>query len=591
MTIQIALLLLILIATIILFSFEWVAVDIVALGILLALILTGLLPPDKAFAGFGSDTAMLILGLLILTATLVRTGVVELVGRTLQSRTGTQPDRMLAMIMVASAGLSSFISNTAATAFYIPVVTGLARRSRVSISRLLLPLAFASILASSVTLIGTSTNVVVSGLMTQYGMPPLGMFELTVVGLPIVVVGILYMFFLGKKLIPERAAPEELTEEFNLLPFLTEILILPNSSLVGKTLSESGLGRDLGLTVIRIRRGDDSRLIPHADFQLETGDALLVEGHRDNLLRMKTAAHIGVEADQALSDLDLQGDDLRLAEVILLPRSPLIGRQLYNLGLREQYGVQVLAINRHEETIHSQISQAVLRMGDVLLVHGPQASLISLERDNTYRILNTVEDRVPNPKSARLALLIFIGAISLAALNVVSLPVAVLLGSLLAFLTRCITPQEAYNDVEWRLIIIIGCMLAFGAAMEYTGTASYLASGIVNLVGQAHPAWLLSGFFLLTVMLTQPMSNQAAAVVVFPVAIQTALQLGLNPRAFAVMIAVAASTSFITPLEPACLLVYGLGRYRFLDFIRVGSLLTILVYLVAILLVPLFWPL
>jgi di/tricarboxylate transporter len=292
-----------------------------------------------------------------------------------------------------------------------------------------------------------------------------------------------------------------------------------------------------------------------------------------------------------VSDVDLQAEDMRLAEVILLPRSPLIGRQLSDLGLREQYGVQVLAINRHEETIHSQISQVVLRMGDVLLVNGSQASLISLERDNTYRILDTVEDRIPHPRSAKLALLIFIGAIALAAFNLVSLPVAVLSGSLLVFLTSCITPQEAYNDVEWRAIILIGCMLAFGTAMEYTGTASYLANNIVNLVGRTHPAWLLSGFFLLTVALTQPMSNQAAAVVVFPVAIQTALQLGLNPRAFAVMIAIAASTSFITPLEPACLLLYGLGHYRFLDFIRVGSILTVVIYLIAILLVPVIWPL
>ena len=232
--------------------------------------------------------------------------------------------------------------------------------------------------------------------MTQYGMPPLGIFELAGVGLPIVVVGLLYMYFLGKKLIPERAAPEELTGEFNLRPFLTEIMILPGSSLVGKTLSESGLGRDLDLTVIRIRRGDENRLVPHADLRLESGDALLVEGHRDNLRRLKTTAHIGVEANQALSDVDLQAEDLRLAEVILMPRSRLIGRRLSALGLREQYGVQVLAINRHEETIHSQISQVVLRMGDVLLVHGSHASLIALERTNTYRILDTVEDRPPN---------------------------------------------------------------------------------------------------------------------------------------------------------------------------------------------------
>ena len=202
MTLQIGLLLLILVVALTLFSFEWVSADVVALGILITLILTGLLPPDKAFAGFGSDTVMLILGLLILTATLIRTGVVELAGRTILRRTGTNPNRMLLIVMTASAALSSIISNIAATAFFIPVVIGLARRARINASQMLMPLAFSAILASSVTLIGTSTNVVVSGMMSQYGMPPMGMFELTGVGLPIVVVGILYMYFFGRRLIP-----------------------------------------------------------------------------------------------------------------------------------------------------------------------------------------------------------------------------------------------------------------------------------------------------------------------------------------------------------------------------------------------------
>jgi di/tricarboxylate transporter len=498
---------------------------------------------------------------------------------------------MLLVIMSASAGLSAFISNTAATAFFIPIVIGMSHRAKVSASQMLMPLAFASILASSVTLIGTSTNVVVSGLMTQYGMQPMGMFELSVVGVPVVVVGLAYMYFIGKRLITVREAPEELTEEFNLLPFLTEIMILPNSSLIGKTLAESGLGRDLDLTVIRLIRGEDSYLVPQADLRLEAADILLVEGQRDNLLALKNSARIGVEANRMVTDMDLQTEGMRLAEVILMPRSPLIGRQLSSLGLREQYGIQVLAINRHEETIHRQISQVTLRMGDVLLLQGNQASLVSLERNNTFRILGTVDDKTPNLKRAKIAVIIFGASILLAAVNLIPLPVAVLLGSLLAFLTGCITPQEAYNDVEWKALILIGSMLAFGIAMEYTGTARFLANQIVNLVGHAHPVWLLSGFFFLTVLLTQPMSNQAAAVVVFPVAIQTAIQLGLNPRTFSIMIAVAASTSYITPLEPACLLVYGLGRYRFLDFIKVGSLLTILVFLVAIFLVPLFWPL
>lgn len=591
MTGAIALLLIILAVSLVLFSFEWVPVDVVALGILLALILTGLLPLDKAFSGFGSDTVMLILGLLILTAALVRTGVVDLFGRYLSEKTGTSPNRILMIVITAAAGLSSMISNTAATAFFIPIVIGLARRAKVNAARFLMPLAFASILASSITLIGTSTNMVVSGLMTQYGMPPLGMFELTGVGLPILVVGLVYMFLLGRRLIPERETSEDLTDEFNLRPYLTEVLILPNSPLINKTLAELGLGRKLDLTVIRVIRGSEKYLAPHADLILAAGDILLVEGQRDNLLKLKMTANIGVEANLSLSDTDFEAGDMRLAEVILLPRSPLIGRTLDSLRLREQHGVQVLAINRHEETIYRQISQVPLRMGDVLLVQGQRSSLAALEKNNSFRILGAVDDRTPNLKRAKLALIIFGGAIGLAVLNVVTLPVAVLLGAFLAFLSGCITPQEAYNDVEWRALILIGCMLAFGTAMESTGTARYLAGQIVKLVGDAQPVWLLSGFFMLTVILTQPMSNQTAAVIVFPVAVQTAIQLGLNPRTFAIMIAVAASTSFITPLEPACLLVYGLGRYRFLDFIKVGSLLTVLVYLVAIFLVPRMWPL
>jgi di/tricarboxylate transporter len=591
MTIQIGLLLLILVVALILFSFEWVSADVVALGILILLILTGLLPPDKAFAGFGSDTVMLILGLLILAATLIRTGVVDLVGRGILRRTGTSPNRMLLVVMTASAGLSSLMSNTAATAFFIPIVIGLARRARVNASQMLMPLAFSAILASSVTLIGTSTNVVVSGMMTQYGMAPMGMFELTGVGLPIVVIGLAYMYFFGRRLIPERAARDELTEEFNLSPFLTDVSVLPGSHLINKTLAESGLGRDLDLTVVRVMRGSDSYLVPQADLRLQAGDVLLVEGQRDNVLALTKTAHIGFAPEHTLSDIDLQTNNMRLAEVILMPRSPLIGRQLGELGLREEYGIQVLAINRHEETLVRQIRHAHLRMGDVLLLQGSKNNLATLDKNNTFRILGTFDAHVPNLRQAKIALVIFISVIGLAAVNVLSLPVAVLLGALLSFLTGCITPQEAYNDVEWKALILIGCMLAFGVAMQYTGAASYLASQIVTLVGHSNPLFILSAFFILTVILTQPMSNQAAAVVVFPVAIHTALQLGLNPRTFAMMIAVAASTSYITPLEPACLLVYGLGRYRFVDFIKVGSLLTILVFFVALLLVPVFWPL
>jgi di/tricarboxylate transporter len=589
MTPDIAILLAILFAALVLFSFEWVSVDIVALGVLLALILTGLLPPEQAFAGFGSDTVILILGLLILTAALVRTGVVEMTGRWIMQYSGDSPTRALNVVTVAAATMSAFMSNTASTAFFLPIVIGLARRAKVSASKLLMPLAFAAILASSVTLIATSTNIVVSGLMTQSGMEPLGMFELAPAGLPIAVVGILYMLFIGRRLIPDRSDPEELTEEFDLSPYLSEVVILPDSPLVGKSLAESGLGRDLDLTVLRMERGRSATMAPKADQQLLADDELLVQGRRENILKIMNTAGLKLKAEVKLSEADLLTQDTGLFEVILLPRSPLIGRNLKRLQFREKYGLQVLAVNRLGETIHSKISQLILKMGDVLLIQGDPRQIAAME-GRLFRVLGAVETNSTNTRMAPVAIAIFLGALAAATFNLMSLPVAMLLGALLVFLTRCITPEEAYREVEWKILILIGSMLALGVAMENSGTAQYLANLIVTNLGTADPVWMLSAFFALTVLLTQPMSNQAAAVVVVPVAIQTALLLGLNPRTFAIMIAVAASTSFITPLEPSCLMVYGPGRYKFMDFIKVGSLLTLIIYGIAIVLVPRIWP-
>jgi di/tricarboxylate transporter len=573
------------------FAFEWIPADVVALGLLLTLVLTGLIPAQKAFAGFGSDSVVMILGLLILTAALLKTGVMELVGRVLVRYTGDRPGALLAVIMIASSTLSAFISNTACTAFFLPIVIAAAARAKVSSSKLLLPLAFCSILSSSVTLISTSSNLVVSGLMTTAGLAPMDMFELAPVGIPITFVGLVYMFFLGRRLLPDRAAPAELLESFGVRPYLTEILILPDSPLVGKTLEESGLGRDLDLNVLQIVRDKDRRLAPARSLTLLAGDVILVEGVREEILKIKDTSGIEIKADVKLSDPNLQTGDSALVEVILLPRSPLIGRTLKKARFRERYGVHVLALNRHGQNVLRKISQVVLRMGDVLLVQGAKPRIAELEQDQTFRILGAVEESRLDRKKALWTIGIFVGALLLGIFKVVALPIAVLLGVFSVFISKLITPEDAYREVDWRAIILIACMLSLGAAMEATGTATYLAALVVNGVGDAGPLWLLAGFFILAVLLTQPMSNQAAVAVVLPIAIQTAVQLQLNPRTFAMMVAVAASCSYLTPLEPSCLMVYGPGRYRFADFLKVGSLLTVLIFIVAILLVPRVWPL
>jgi di/tricarboxylate transporter len=590
MTLQIALLLCIIAVAVLLFTLERFPTDITALGLVLLLVITRLIPPELAFAGFGSDTVVMIFGLLVLTAALMRTGVVDSAGRFLLQVLDKKRDAVLIILMVTAAILSAFISNTATAALFVPITLGLTRRLQLSSSKLLMPLAFAAILASSVTLVASSTNIVVSGVMTHYGLPPLGMFELTLVGIPIAIIGILYMVFIGQRIIPDRSGLPESDEQFGIRPYMAEVVVLPDSPIAGKTLAEAALGRDLDLTVLRVVRDKNRYLVPQATLRLKEDDELLVKGQRSDVLKIRDTVGLAFKADVKLSDPRLQLEDVKLVEVILLPRSPLTGRTLKTLRFRERYGLQVLGVNRRGKSIFKKLSQTRLRTGDQLLIQGPRANIAALDQDN-FHVLGTVEHKRPNLQRAPIAISIFAGVLLLAALNILSLPVSVLLGTLGVFITRCITPDEAYREVEWKAIIVIGSMLALGSAMEYTGTADYIAGIITGATLRVSPVGLLTLFFGLTLLLTQPMSNQAAAVLVLPVALQSAIQLGLNPRSFAVMIALGASCSFITPLEPACLIVYGPGHYKFMDFVKVGSVMTVLVYLVAIIMVPWLWPL
>ncbi len=588
MSLSIILLILIIVIALVLFSIETLPADVVALGVMLSLILTGILPAQIAFEGFGSDTAIMILGLLLLTAALVRTGIVQLVSRRILRTVGNNHNRLYWILMGTAGVLSAFMSNTATAAFFVPMTIGLARRVKMHPSKLLMPLAFAAILSSSITLVSTSTNVVVSGLMTNYGMRPLGMFELTPVGIPILLVGLLYMFFIGRHLIPIRDG-ERAGMQKEILSYCTELEVTADSPWQGETLSEIGLGKEYDLTVLRILKEPGYHVEPRANTILQTGDRLLVEGNRDDLVALKDQNL--VEFTGELREDTHIAQNLHMAEVILLPGSPLIGRTLWGMDFRERYGLQVLGINRKGETIRRRISRTRLQVGDQLLLQGDPDTVRGLGKNNHFRVVTGKLDIMPETEKAPIALAIFAGVLILVSLNVLSLPVGVMLGALIAFITRCITPTEAYRRVNWNVWLLIASMLALGRAMEVSGLAERIADQIVALIGASNPILLLSGFFLLSLLLTQPMSNQAAAVVVIPIAIQTATQLGLNPRTFAVMIAVGASCSFITPLEPACLMVYGPGNYRFFDFIKVGSLLTVLIFIIAVLMVPWIWPL
>jgi di/tricarboxylate transporter len=592
MTPDIAICLTILAVAVLLFAWDRIPADVIALGVMLAVVATGLLPADKAFAGFSSDTVMMILGLLIMSAGLIQTGVVEITGRYVFDLAGRNPAIFLPVIMVSVATVSAFMSNTAATAFFVPLVIGYAGKIGASPSRFLLPLAFASILTSSVTLISTSTNLVVSEILTRYQQPPMGMFEMAPVGIPIAVIGLLYVWSIGVRLIPQRE-DQKAEEKIGERKYQADVVVVEDGPLAGKSLSDAKITADAGFTVVKLIRSKETvrgekKL---ADVELQAGDELIIEGLRAHLLKIKDIEGLDFKADVHLADLDKEEkEDKTIVEGVLLPRSPLIGQSLRSLDFKERYGLKVLALHRAGR-VPSTISSARLRMGDVLLLQGTNADVKALEQGNLFNIFGGIEAARLNRSRAPLAAAIFAAAIAAVTFRFASLPVAVLGGAFLMLLTRCLSPEEAYRQVEWKALILIGALLSLGAAMETSGAGRLLAQQLIGVIGADGPYRLLTCFFILTVALTQPMSNQAAALVVLPIAMQTAIELGADRRPFGMMVAVAASCSYLTPLEPSCLMVYGPGKYQFSDFFKVGMPLTILIYILAITLVPWVWPL
>ena len=418
------------------------------------------------------------------------------------------------------------------------------------------------------------------------------MFELTRVGVFIVAAGMLYMLVIGLRLLPSGKSAESLTEQYHVRQYMTEVIVLDNSPLIDKTLAEARISDELDLTVLGILRGAEKfRIAPSQDEQIKADDLLLVQGRVEDILRVKAEAGIEIKSDFELNDSVLESKDTELFEAMVPRGSDFIGRTLKRLAFRTRHRLVVLAINRHGVNLLSKISRVRLRFGDVLLIQGNREHVETLAADGQVLLLEEVSDRQARPEKRRWSLLAFGVFLFFSLTHVVPLPIAVLFGVMILFASQSLRTSEAYEIIDWRLLILIACMISFGVAMEKTRADQYLADLIVRSTGHYGPLAVLAGFFVMTVALTQPMSNQAAALVMLPIAVKTAVALGLNPRTFAVTVTYAASCSFLTPLEPACVLVYTPGRYRFVDFLRVGSILTIAVFAIVMWLVPRFWPL
>ena len=591
----IAITLILLVVAIVLFATEKLPVDVIGILLVMGLILTRVLTVQEAVAGFGNDIIITIGGLFILVGGLIKTGMVDMIGRRMHKIAGDSEFVLTALIMLAAAIGASVLKNTTTTAMFLPVVVGLAAKAKIPPSKLLMPLAFGAILGGSCTLIGTSTNLAVSGAIQRYGQAPFTMFELAPVGIITFSVGMIYMLLVGRRMLPSRGGEESLTEQYNIREYISELIVLPYSPLVGKTLDEAGINTELQLSILGILRDGERISAPGSNERIRRRDSLIVEGKVSDILRVKEAVGLEIKPDIMLNDVDLESEDVELFELLVMRDSRLVGQTLKSLNFRQAYDLTVLAVNRHGETFINKLSDVQFIFGDVLLVQGKRAGIEPLVADREVLLLDDVSDatvRVDKRRWAIAAFGLFL-ALSISKITIgfdVPLAVCVLAGVMLLLATKTVRYSEMYSLIDFRLLVLIACMMSFGVAMENTRADVYLASLINDYFGQFGSTAVLAGFFILTVALTQPMSNQAAALVVLPVAVKAAIALGVNPRTFIVAVTYAASFSFITPLEPACVLVYTPGRYRFMDFVKIGTILTIIVFIVSMIMVPIFWP-
>jgi di/tricarboxylate transporter len=586
MTMEIAIVLGLLTLAMVLFATEWVSVDIVALGLIAALIVTGILSPADAFAGFGSEVTMILASTMVLAGAIVKAGVMDRLGRLPGDLFGGNKRLSVLAILSVSAASSAVLSNTNTTAILIPPAMETARRAGISASRLLMPLAFASMLGGSATLIGTSTNLAGSGMVERLGLAPFSLFEFLLLGAIISVVGLLWLVFPGQAFFRDRR-PVEGEDRGEPRRFFTTLSLAEGSRAIDRPIGEldfEALDTDL-LEVVR----NGERLSAHHSRKLRAGDELIVRASQNGLLMLHKSSDYELEADLHFSERYGHEVEPVLAEAVITPQSSFIGQSLKQIAFFDRTQGIVLAVYRRERTRPARIENLVLQPGDVLLLQGPRRDIDALGLETGLRVLKRVETTVLTRRQGAMTLGAMTLAISASVLGLVPFSLAILVAVLAVVVLGCITMTEAYRFIDWRLLVLIAGMSSFGLAMESSGAAGYLAAQIVQLSQPFGPVVAMVGFSVLAVLLTQPMSNAAAALTVIPVAVAAADGLGLDARMLAILVTLSASLSFISPLEPACLLVYDPGRYRFLDYTRAGLPLTLISITLLIILVPLFW--
>ncbi len=558
------------------FMAEKLPVDMTAMLIMITLMITGLVTPEEGVSGFANSATITVLCMFILSKGIENTGIIHKAGNVIFRLTGKSPILQMIAIAILVAPVSGFINNTAAVAVFLPMILSMARRTKVSATRLLIPLSFFSMMGGTLTLIGTSTNILANSVLEQEGLPTFSMFTFSHIGAIVLIVGIIYLLSFGRFLLPDRKNTEE-EEERWAKDFLIEIKVGADSDWIGKTLQDLKFKDRYQTRVIKIIRGGQSIVQSVGRKKIEENDVMVLYANEKQIIEFDKFKN-----EQILLNFDSETkmrnrEDNKIVKVVQKNPRYFANRTVAEIQFQKKYGASIVGIHRPEQDIATKsLANMKLKPGEILLIKASPAHLQAIEDSGDFLVLEEVK-REYNPKKTITALGIMILMILLATFNFMPIMVAALLGVFLMFLTRCLSPSEFYKSVNWEVIFLLAGVIPLGIAMTKNGAADFLAGMIVNNASSFHPLILLGLFYLITTLITEIISNNATVVLLIPIAIQVSEKLGYDPWSFVLVIMFASSTSFLSPVGyQTNTMVYSAGNYKFSDFIRVGGLLNLI---------------
>ncbi len=573
----------------ILFITDKLRVDLVALCVLVVLLILKLIEPDQALYGFANPATATVAAMFVLSAGLSRTGLVEWLARSIDRLAGKSPRQLVFVLCITIALLSAFIVNTATVAIFIPVAIALAKSRHTPPSRVLIPLSYASQFGGVCTLIGTSTNILVNSIAVSNGLDGFDLFEFAPLGLVMSGVGILFLVLVAGKLLPKRKGEYQQLDKYRLVDYLTELSVKPKSPLIGQTWTESKSNDLDEIVLIKLIREGKATWHPR-DTKIKEGDVLLLHGNMKKLMEIKSNCKL-TPTDAKIDDKKLSSDDVQLIEALVPPDSILVGRTLQGSNFYRRFGCRMLAIQRRGMTIRDRISKIRFEGGDTMLLQCDSKNVKVILGSNDLIVTSELTDLHLRKNRAFTALGIMFTVVALTAFNVFPILISALIGAVGMVLSRCISLEEAYKAIDWKVIFLLGGILPLGMALQESGTAELLANTILQPLIKLGPITILASLYLVTAVLTETMSNNAAAILLAPITLSIAELLGVNPRPFLIAITFAASTSFATPIGyQTNTMIYAAGGYRFYDYTRIGIPLNLLFWIIAVLLIPVFWP-